>query len=173
MRPAVSSRQPIAKSSILKASAALSQSRTTSTSTVVSKDEANSILAAQRLKRPISPHLAIYKLQLTSGLSVSHRITGAILSGGIYVYALAYLASPMLGWHLESATIAAAFGALPLAAKVGIKGLVALPFTYHSLNGVRHLLWDTGKSLDIKGVYKTGYVVLGLTAASTIYLATL
>lgn len=93
------------------------------------------------------------------------------LSGGIYVFALAYLAAPTLGLHLESATIAAAFGSLPVAAKVGIKAAVALPFTFHSWNGIRHLLWDTGKALDIKGVYRTGYVVLGLTTLSTVYLA--
>ena len=73
--------------------------------------------------------------------------------------------------HLESQTIAAAFGALPVFAKVGIKSLLAAPFSYHSWNGVRHLIWDTGRMLDLKGVYRSGYVVLGLTAVSTVYLA--
>lgn len=73
--------------------------------------------------------------------------------------------------HLESASIAAAFGALPVAAKVGIKGMLALPFTYHSWNGIRHLVWDTGNALDMRGVYASGYAVLGLTTLSTAYLA--
>lgn len=92
------------------------------------------------------------------------------LSGGTYLFALGYLASPYLGWHLESATLAAAFGALPFAAKLGIKTAVAAPFSFHCWNGVRHLVWDTGKFLDLKGVYATGYTVLGLTAVTTVGL---
>ena len=84
---------------------------------------------------------------------------------------LGYLVAPTLGLHLESQTIAEAFGAMPDAAKIGIKGILALPFTYHAWNGIRHLIWDTGKMLDMKGVYTGGYVVLGLTGLSTIYLA--
>lgn len=44
--------------------------------------------------------------------------------------------------------MAAAFGSLPVAAKFGIKTAIAMPFTYHSLNGVRHLVWDTGSSTN-------------------------
>jgi len=143
----------------------------TGTSENVTQDQAYSILVAQRKLRPVSPHLSIYQPQLTWYGSAVNRITGAALSGGIYAFALAYLAAPALGLHLESASIAAAFGALPVAAKVGIKGIIALPFTYHSWNGIRHLIWDTGRSLDIKGVYRSGYVVLGLTALSSVYLA--
>lgn len=40
--------------------------------------------------------------------------------------------------------MAAAFGSLPVAAKVGIKTIVAFPFAFHSINGIRHLTWDTG-----------------------------
>jgi succinate dehydrogenase/fumarate reductase cytochrome b subunit len=43
--------------------------------------------------------------------------------------------------------MAAAFGSLPVAAKVGIKSLIAWPFAYHSINGVRHLVWDTGAGI--------------------------
>lgn len=100
-----------------------------------------------------------------------NRITGTILSGGIYVFFAAYAVAPIMGWPLDSATLAAAFGGLPMAAKIGVKASVAFPFTYHSWNGVRHLIWDTGKMLDIKDVYRSGYLVFGLTAVSTLYLA--
>ena len=100
-----------------------------------------------------------------------NRITGVAVAGTAYLFALGYLASPYVGWHLESATLAAAFGSLPIAAKVGIKAFVAAPFTFHCWNGMRHLLWDTGRELTLKGVYRTGYVVLGLTAVSTVGLA--
>lgn len=145
--------------------------RSTASTSNLSNDEAQSILNAQRKLRPISPHLTIYQPQITSLMSGANRITGAILSTSIYTFAIGYLVAPTLGLHLESQTIAEAFGAMPDAAKIGIKGILALPFTYHAWNGIRHLIWDTGKMLDMKGVYTGGYVVLGLTGLSTIYLA--
>lgn len=96
---------------------------------------------------------------------------------------MAYLASPVLGWHLDSASIAEAFGGLNEYAKFSIKSLIALPFTFHSWNGIRHLMWDTASELSLKGgmlivnllkltiVYRTGYAVIGLTAVSTVALA--
>ncbi|CUS09077.1 unnamed protein product [Tuber aestivum] len=137
----------------------------------VSPDDACAILVAQRKQRPISPHLSIYQPQLTWYGSAANRITGSVLSVGAYGFFAAYAVAPAFGWHFDSATIAAAFSGLPAAAKFGIKLAVALPFSYHSWNGIRHLLWDTGKALDIKDVYRTGYTVLGLTTISAIYLA--
>ncbi|PWW73139.1 cytochrome b560 subunit of succinate dehydrogenase [Tuber magnatum] len=153
-----------------------SQFRRTTTSAsaftqIVSPDDAHSILVARRKQRPISPHLSIYQPQLTWYGSAANRITGSVLSVGAYGFFAAYAVAPAFGWHFDSATIAAAFSGLPVAAKFGIKFAVALPFSYHSWNGIRHLLWDTGKALDIRDVYRTGYAVLGLTAISTICLA--
>jgi succinate dehydrogenase (ubiquinone) cytochrome b560 subunit len=48
---------------------------------------------------------------------------------------------------------------------------LALPFTYHTFNGVRHLSWDLGKFLTIKGVYATGYATIAATFLSSAYLA--
>ena len=67
--------------------------------------------------------------------------------------------------------MAAAFGAWPVAAKVLTKFLVALPFTFHSFNGLRHLAWDTGRSFANKTVVRTGWVCVGATFASTLALA--
>jgi len=100
-----------------------------------------------------------------------HRITGAVLSGGVYVFGAAYLVSPLFGWHLDVATMAAAFGSLPVVAKVGVKSLVAFPFAFHSINGLRHLTWDTGAALSNKAVIRTGWTVVGLTSVSAIALA--
>jgi succinate dehydrogenase (ubiquinone) cytochrome b560 subunit len=124
----------------------------------IAASEASSIVAGQRKNRPISPHLRIYKIQITSAGSILNRITGAVLSGGIapsanklttgiYVFGAAYLVSPLLGWHLDVPTMTTAFGSLPIAAKLGIKTAIALPFSYHSINGLRHLLWDTGAGI--------------------------
>lgn len=52
-----------------------------------------------------------------------------------------------------------------------VKFGLAFPFAYHFNNGVRHLLWDTGKFLTIKEVYTTGYVMVALSAVLGAYLA--
>ena len=56
-------------------------------------------------------------------------------------------------------------------AKVGIKFGVALPFTFHAFNGVRHLVWDMGRELSNKQVQVTGWTVVGLTVLSSGILA--
>lgn len=131
------------------------------------------ILVEQRKKRPTSPHLTIYRPQITWYLSSLNRITGSVLSGGFYIFGTAYLVAPLLGWHLDSASMAAAFGSLSVAAKVSTKFLLSLPFTFHSINGVRHLVWDLGKQFSNAQVIKTGWTVVGLTVASSLYLATM
>ena len=77
----------------------------------------------------------------------------------------------MLGWHLESAHLAEAFGSLGAVTKGALKFTVALPFTFHSLNGVRHLVWDSGRELGNGQVVKTGWTVVGLSIASAGVLA--
>jgi succinate dehydrogenase (ubiquinone) cytochrome b560 subunit len=142
------------------------------TAQAVSSDHArNEILAKQRLNRPVSPHLAIYKPQITWYLSALNRVTGVATSGVFYLFGIAYLAAPTLGWHLESAAIAASFGAWPVLLQVLTKTVVALPFTFHCLNGVRHLIWDTAKMITNKKVNQSGWTVVGLSVASAIGLA--
>lgn len=136
-----------------------------------SSSDANSILASQRRHRPVSPHLGIYRPQITWVASALNRVTGSILSGGFYIFGAAYLVSPLFGWHLDSASLAAAFAAWPLAAKVLVKMTLAFPFTFHSLNGVRHLLWDVGAQLQNQQVIRTGWAVVGLSVLSSLYLA--
>ena len=137
----------------------------------VSDKEVYDNLVAQRKNRPLSPDLAIYKPQITAVLSGLHRITGVALGGVFYLWILAYGFGPLIGLNVSTAAIASAFGALPVAAKIAAKFLLSLPFTFHSWNGVRHLVWDTTKYLTNKGVIQTGYVCLGLTALSSLALA--
>ncbi|TAQ83974.1 hypothetical protein B7494_g7705 [Chlorociboria aeruginascens] len=139
----------------------------------VTPHDSLSILAEQRKKRPTAPHLTIYKWQITSVASIMTRMTGGALAGGFYVFGSAYLLSPLLGWHLDSASIAAAFGALPLAVKVLAKFAVAMPFTFHSFNGVRHLAWDLGLGFKNKEVIRTGMFMTGVSVASALGLALL
>ncbi|KIH91100.1 succinate dehydrogenase (ubiquinone) cytochrome b560 subunit [Sporothrix brasiliensis 5110] len=86
----------------------------------LSHDEANKVLASQRLNRPVAPHLTIYDpAQIWYGASIMQRYTGMAYAGALYAGSLAYLAAPLLGWHLESASLVAFAASLPVAAKVG------------------------------------------------------
>ncbi|KAI4287290.1 MAG: hypothetical protein L6R35_003455 [Caloplaca aegaea] len=154
----------------------LTQSRPAATESIppsykVPLHDGNAILNRQRLNRPVSPHLTIYQPQIPWMLSGLNRITGSVLSGGFYVFGFAYLVAPLLGWHIESAALAESFAELPTLVKGGLKFLVALPFTFHSFNGVRHLIWDTGREFANKSVVRTGWVVVGLTMVSSLGLA--
>jgi succinate dehydrogenase (ubiquinone) cytochrome b560 subunit len=66
--------------------------------------------------------------------------------------------------------MAAGFAAWPAVMKVAAKFAVALPFTFHSINGVRHLVWDMAMNFKNKNVIVTGWTVVGLSVASTLAL---
>ncbi len=106
-------------------------------------------------KRPMSPHLQVYRPQLTSVLSITHRITGVALSAGLVV---------VVAWLLALAAGAEAFDNLNslLATPLGLALLMAwsLAMFYHLLNGIRHLCWDAGWLLDLRGAYASGWVVV-------------
>ncbi|KAK6509790.1 cytochrome b subunit of succinate dehydrogenase, Sdh3p [Arthrobotrys musiformis] len=132
--------------------------------------DASSILAAQRLLRPVSPHLSIYQAQLTWYMSMTTRITGVALSGVFYLYAIGYVLASPFGVDMSVANVSKKWGELNGAIKTAVKAPLAACFGYHFWNGVRHLVWDTGRELTVRGVYRTGYGVLGLTALSTLGL---
>lgn len=125
-------------------------------------DREQEILVQQRKNRPTSPHLTIYQPQLTWYLSSLHRVTGVLLAGGFYGLTLTYALSSGLGWNLDSNAIQEAFYNLSPITQIGIKAGMVFPFFFHFGNGIRHLVWDSGKELTIKGVYRTGYAVLAL-----------
>lgn len=116
------------------------------TTTKVSTDDGHQILVNQRLNRPISPHLGIYKMEQTwFGASAWTRITGCTLSGAAYVYFASYLIAPLAGFHIESASLAATFTTLPFLVKGGVKFALGFPFAFHFINGIKHLIYDFGK----------------------------
>ncbi|XP_012217819.1 succinate dehydrogenase cytochrome b560 subunit, mitochondrial [Linepithema humile] len=128
-----------------------------------SHDEKNT-----RLKRPMSPHLTIYQVQLTSLLSLTHRTTGIILASYAMFLGLGTLFIPGgIPCFIETVNNLC----LPLPVLFASKTLLALPVTYHTFNGIRHLAWDMGLFLTIKEVYSTGYVVSALAVISAFALA--
>ncbi|KIP11008.1 hypothetical protein PHLGIDRAFT_100291 [Phlebiopsis gigantea 11061_1 CR5-6] len=128
---------------------------------------AEKILNEQRLKRPSSPHFTIYQPQLTWLGSIANRITGAGLSTLMYAYFIAYLAAPET---FASANVIELVGSMPDIVKYAGKTILAAPFAFHSLNGLRHLSWDLTKFITLKGAYSSGYAVLGATAIGTVAL---
>ena len=109
-------------------------------------------------QRPLSPHLQVYRPQLTSMMSITHRATGVALTTGTFVLA-AWLVTLAVGG--ETYALAAMVVAHPLGQFVLFGYSAAL--IYHSLNGVRHLSWDLGWGLTIPEVYRSGHLVLFLT----------
>jgi succinate dehydrogenase / fumarate reductase cytochrome b subunit len=116
--------------------------------------------AHMKINRPLSPHLTIYTPQLTSTLSILHRITGAFMASMIlltvlflkvcdlsvtfypFYYAVSYTVS-YLNWLL-----------------LGLINLWLLALSYHMSNGIRHMLWDLGFCLDLPKVYTSGIIML-------------
>ncbi|CAA7267522.1 unnamed protein product [Cyclocybe aegerita] len=125
------------------------------------------ILNKQRLNRPSSPHFTIYQPQLTWLGSIANRVTGAGLSVLLYSFSIAYLIAP---GTFDSAHVVEVIAGLPESVKHAGKAILAAPFAFHSLNGLRHLGWDLVKFITVKGAYVSGYIVLGATAVSTVAL---
>jgi succinate dehydrogenase / fumarate reductase, cytochrome b subunit len=120
--------------------------------------------------RPLSPHLQVYHLPMLARLSISHRITGVGLLGGLV----------LLAWWLGAAAAGPESFAFAQAVLGSFLGrLVLLGFTaalfYHLANGVRHLAWDAGMGYEIKQAYASGRAVLVITVVMTaiVWLAAL
>lgn len=113
--------------------------------------------------RPLSPHLTIYRPQLTSMTSILTRITGnALLISALLV----------VWWFLAAATSAEYFAVVDgvLTSWFGdlVLTLSLWGLWYHALAGVRHLIWDQGVGLDLETAYKLGYAVIGGSFVLTI-----
>ncbi len=113
-------------------------------------------------ERPLSPHLQVYKPQLTSFMSIVHRVTGVVLALGSLLLAAWLMAAAGEGDGFARA--AAALSSLP--GKLVLFALSAA-LVYHFLNGLRHLVWDAGHGYEISKAYASGYAVLALSVLIT------
>jgi succinate dehydrogenase / fumarate reductase cytochrome b subunit len=123
----------------------------------------NSILRAGMAKpRPLSPHLQVYRPQLTSVMSIMHRASGAVLATGSLL---------LVVWLTALAAGDDVFGSVLVVLHHPVGQLVlfgySLALVYHGLNGVRHLSWDWRIGLEIRQVYQSGYLVLAFTFVVT------
>ena len=113
--------------------------------------------------RPLSPHLQVYKPQLTTFMSITHRATGIALAVGTLM---------LVCWLIAAATGETAFNEVQafLGSIVGRLLLLGWSFAlfYHLCNGLRHLFWDAGKGFDIETAYMTGRIVIAASILLTI-----
>ena len=118
---------------------------------------------ANRGSRPLSPHLQIYRWQITMVVSIVNRITGVGMA----------LAAVMIVWWFVAA--AASPHQFQLANWVLTSWLGLLVLTgslwalwFHLLNGIRHLVWDVGRGFDLDVVTKSGWAVVGGSVGLTL-----
>jgi len=112
--------------------------------------------------RPLSPHLQVYKPQLTSVLSIMHRGTGVVLAvAAIYVVFWLYAVAQGGDSYAMAQAIAGHW--------LGQLVLLGLTFAtfFHTANGCRHLLWDAGWALELGPAYQTGWAVVLISILAT------
>jgi succinate dehydrogenase / fumarate reductase cytochrome b subunit len=103
--------------------------------------------------RPMSPHLQVYKLPLLALLSITHRVTGVALCAGTLI--LVYWLVSLAGGPEAHASAHAVLSSVP--------GLIVMfGFTwalyFHFCNGIRHLVWDTGRGLSLESADRSGQI---------------
>ena len=115
-------------------------------------------------KRPLSPHLQVYRPQLTSILSITHRASGLALSTGTVF---------VVGWLVALASGEKYFAIAHYLASQWYGLIVLAGYTwalsYHLCNGIRHLFWDAGYGFELTTVYRSGWAIL----AGSVILTTL
>lgn len=116
-----------------------------------------------RGNRPLSPHLTIYRPQLTSMTSILTRITGnaMLIAALLIVWWFLAASSSAEYFAVANGFVTSWFGDL-------IMFLSVLGLWYHTLAGVRHLIWDNGIGLDIPTAEKMGWACIGGSVVLTL-----
>ena len=116
-------------------------------------------------KNPLSPHLQIYRWQISSLLSITHRITGILNLLGL-IFISAWISSAGIGENL--------FEYFSVFLKSFIGKFILIGFTwsisYHLLSGIRHFFWDLGYGYEIKTVNISGVIVIVSSLLLTVFL---
>jgi succinate dehydrogenase / fumarate reductase cytochrome b subunit len=114
------------------------------------------------INRPLSPHLSVYKWQVSNTLSILHRATGVFLTLGAFVFA---------AWIVSAAVGPDAYGRVQsfLGGPLGLLLLFGLSasFFYHLGNGIRHLFWDAGYGFDKHVARLSGWITFLVSIAVT------
>ncbi len=114
------------------------------------------------VRRPLSPHLQIYRPQLSSVLSIMNRVTGIAISVGSLM---------LVCWLVAAATGPQAFDRVQwfLGSPIGLFVLFGwtASLMYHFFGGLRHLAWDAGWGYELDRMHLTGWLTIGATVVST------
>lgn len=119
-------------------------------------------------ERPLSPHLQVYKPQMTSVMSILHRATGVFLMIGtiLVTWVLVAAASGPEAFDSAMECLETPLGQIALLGWTGA-------LYYHMCNGVRHMFWDLGYLFKLQNAFRAGWLVLisaaALTAATWYY----
>lgn len=112
--------------------------------------------------RPLSPHISIYRWPITMILSILHRATGIAMAVGLIV---------LVAWLFDAASGPEAYAVFQsvMGSLVGKLLLVAwsMAFFYHLSNGIRHLVWDTGRGMEKDAANRSSWVVVVSTLVLT------
>lgn len=124
----------------------------------------------QRIERPLSPHLQVYRPLINMMMSIIHRITGAAL----------YFGTVLLAWWLTAAATGPAYFNYVSGVFGSIPGRVVLigytwALLHHMLGGLRHLVWDTGRGFDLKTIDRMswGTIILSVLLTGAIWFCQL
>lgn len=105
--------------------------------------------------RPLSPHLQVYRWQITNTLSILHRLTGVAL--GVGTLLMAYWLIAIAAGPEVFATAQSFVGSI-------VGRIILLGFTFalafHFSNGIRHLFWDSGRGFELTTVHTSGWIVV-------------
>jgi succinate dehydrogenase / fumarate reductase cytochrome b subunit len=119
-------------------------------------------VANRPVHRPLSPHLQVYKPQLTSVMSILHRATGIALSvGALYLATWVIFAAADLKTYAPFQSFNAS-----ILGRIVLGGWLFCAF-YHLCNGIRHLFWDAGYGFELKDAYRSGWIVVAVSLIAT------
>lgn len=115
------------------------------------------------VRRPLSPHLQVYRPQITSVLSIVHRMTGVALGAGTLL---------LTWWLVAAATSPEAFARVQgfIGSAIGLLVLLGWTFAlfFHLFNGIRHLTWDAGMGFEKPQYQASGWAVMIGTVVATV-----
>ncbi len=118
---------------------------------------------ATNTNRPTSPHLQVYRLPLTGIISITHRMTGVMLSAGLILFV--YVISALAGG-------AGSYAAMQEVMNLWLFKLVCWGFIYalffHLCHGIRHLIWDAGNSFELETLNRYAMIELAASLALTL-----
>ena len=115
--------------------------------------------------RPTSPHLQAYKLPLTGIISITHRITGVLLSGGLLFFVVIVSVIAQGPSAYDKMQMLTAYWPIKLC-----YGGFSYALVFHFCHGIRHLFWDAGKSFERDTMDRLAILELSVSLVITIYL---